>query len=55
MLLVLLLPQVIPYHQRISLLLFKIKEAAITLASRNHDLAVGFAVSTPEDVAALHK
>jgi hypothetical protein len=47
--------QVIPYNQRISLLLFKIQEAAAALSERQHALAVGYAVSTTEDVAALHK
>jgi hypothetical protein len=47
--------QVLPYNQRISLLLFKIQEAAAALSERQHALAVGYAVSTTEDVAALHK
>jgi hypothetical protein len=46
---------VIPYNQRISLLLFKIQEAAAALGERQHALAVGYAVATTEDVAALHK
>ncbi|WIA11081.1 hypothetical protein OEZ85_011230 [Tetradesmus obliquus] len=47
--------QVLPYNQRISLLLFKVQEAAAALAEGQHALAVGYAVSTTEDVAALHK
>jgi hypothetical protein len=50
-----LLLQVIPYNQRISLLLFKIQEAATALGERQHALALGYAVATTEDVAALHK
>eukprot|EP00879_Flechtneria_rotunda_P007305 GHRR01007663.1.p1 GENE.GHRR01007663.1~~GHRR01007663.1.p1 ORF type:complete len:735 (+),score=144.94 GHRR01007663.1:731-2935(+) len=47
--------QVIPYNQRTALLLFKIREAAAALASQQHALAVGYAASTVQDVAALHK
>ncbi|KAF8068242.1 Ocrl [Scenedesmus sp. PABB004] len=47
--------QVLPYNQRIALLLFKIKEAAAALGAGQHGLALGLAASTVEDVAALHK
>jgi hypothetical protein len=47
--------QVIPYNQRISLLLFKLQEAAKALGTQQHALALGYAASTMHDVSALHK
>lgn len=47
--------QVIPYQQRISLLLYKVREAMAALTAQQHALAVGYASSTVQDVAALHK
>lgn len=48
-------PQVIPYNQRISLLLYKMREAVTALGNQQHTLALGYAASTLHDVAALHK
>lgn len=53
--LVMLVSQVIPYYQRISLLLYKLREAATALGSQQNALALGYAASTMHDVAALHK
>lgn len=47
--------QVIPYHQRMALLLYKLRESINALGSQQHALALGYAASTMHDVAALHK
>lgn len=47
--------QVVPYNQRISLLLYKMREAVNALGNQQHALALGYAASTMHDVAALHK
>lgn len=47
--------QVIPYNQRISLLLYKMREAVTAMGNQQHTLALGYAASTLHDVAALHK
>lgn len=47
--------QVIPYHQRINMLLFKIQETCAQLASQKPALALGYAQSMAHDVGALHR
>ena len=47
--------QVIPYQQRMALLLYKLREAVTALGSQQHALALGYAAATMHDVAALHK
>jgi hypothetical protein len=51
----LLLAQVIPYNQRLALLLYKLREAVTALGNQQQALALGYAASTMHDVAALHK
>lgn len=46
--------QVIPYHQRISLLLFKLQEAMAALGRLDHAAAIGYAASMMHDAGALH-
>ncbi|GBF98920.1 hypothetical protein Rsub_11712 [Raphidocelis subcapitata] len=46
--------QVIPYNQRLSLLLFKVESAASALARRDYTTAMGYAASAAFDAAALH-
>jgi hypothetical protein len=52
---VLLCVQVIPYNQRLALLLYKMREAVTAMGNQQHALALGYAASTMHDVAALHK
>jgi hypothetical protein len=47
--------QVIPYNQRLALLLYKLREAVTALGNQQQALALGYAASTMHDVAALHK
>jgi hypothetical protein len=47
-------PQVIPYNQRIALLLFKLQAATFALSRLDHAAALGYALSMAHDAAGLH-
>lgn len=47
--------QVVPYNQRIALLLYKLQESVKALGKQEHALALGYAAATMHDVTALFK
>lgn len=47
--------QVTPYHQRISLFLFKLQQAMSALSRLDNTAALGYALSMAHDAAALHR